>query len=362
MKLNFFGQFYGCLGIPNHTRAFASGLIDLLDEVHLIPLSKNGANDQYGLTDKIKNAIGEPDPTAPSLVFWYPDKFPEILNTVPQSSPKIGYYIFEYTKIPVVYIEAINSTLDAVCTASEWGCQVLKDNGVTIPVYCVPGGVDHSVFNSENKKLDDKKFRFLHIGKAEARKGTDIVIKAFNEAFQGNRKVRLSLYIDNPHLRDFDANTLLHDLKESYKLEYPINNIEIRHFQDELVSTYNSHHVAVFASKAEGIGLPIVEAMACGMPCIVPYNTGIMQYANDENALLLKKLTTMTIEDPIFLRGDYGTWDVPSVEEMADKMLFAWTHQEDVEDLGKRAEDYMKNKYSWEDSCIIFKDILYNLN
>jgi len=362
MKLNFFGQFFGCLGIPNHTRAFGEGLVNLLGDVRLCPISPNVSNDQYGLTDTIKNAMGEPDPTAPSLVFWYPDKFPEILATVPNTSRKIGYYIFEYTKIPQQYIEAINSSLDDICTASEWGCDVLKKNGVTIPIHCVPGGVNHEVFNSKNKSLDSKKFRFLHIGKAEARKGTDIVIRAFNEAFKGDRKVKLSLYIDNPHLRDFDADTLLNDLKETYKLKYPIKNIEVRHFQKELVSVYNSHHVAVFASKSEGIGLPIVEAMACGLPCIIPYNSGITQYANDSNAILLKNLTETTIEDPIFLKGDYGTWNVPSVEEMADRMLFAWTHQEDIEDLGLRAEQYMKDTYSWEDSCKIFQDILYNNN
>ena len=357
MGLNFFGQFYSCLGIPNHTRAFASSISDRIQNTILCPISPD-QGDHYGLNEKLKSLFGQPNPSYPSLVFWYPDTYLEFLKSVPNSKPKIGYYIFEYTKIPSVYIDSLNS-MDAICTASKWGVEVLKNNGVKIPCHVVPGGVDHSIFNSLNRSLDNKKFRFLLIGKTENRKGTDLVIRAFNEAFKGDRRVKLSLYIDNPHLRQFNADEFLYSLKESYSLQYPINNIEVRHFDDDISNVYNTHHVAVFGSKAEGIGLPIVEAMSSGMPVIVPFNSGITEYASSENSILLTDLVKEEVKDPVFFPlGGYGEWNSPKVSDLALSMKWAYENYPKACEKGKAAEEYMKTYYTWDIAAKKFTDIL----
>jgi len=240
--------------------------------------------------------------------------------------------------------------LDGVMTASKWGVEVLKNNGVTVPLYVVPGGVDHNVFNSSTRKLDEKRFRFLHIGKAESRKGTNLVIQAFNEAFQGDRKVRLSLFIDNPHLRNFDADMFLNSVHEGLGLKYPVTNIDVRHFEDNIVNIYNSHHAAVFASKAEGIGLPIVEAMSCGLPVIVPFNSGITEYATDDNSILLKDLVEEDIHDPTFFagKGEFGKWNTPKVEDLTNKMKWVRENYDKAQAIGARAEHDMQTTYSWD--------------
>ena len=347
--LNFIGQFWGCLGIPNHTRSFANSLIKNLDDTNLVPLQPNHNDDKYGLTEKILTSINKPENEYPTLCFWYPQTYRDLLKDTPKGK-RIGYYIFEYTKIPESYVKEINDVLDAVCTASKWGAKVLKDNGVTIPIHVIPGGAEHEKFNSSGRNLDEKRFRFLHMGKAENRKGTETVIRAFNQAFRGNRKVRLSLFIDNPHLRDFNADMFLHNIQRDYSLEYPVTNIDIRHFEDDIVSIYNTHHVAVFGSKAEGIGLPIVEAMSCGLPTIVPFNSGITEYATDENSIRLMDLKEEPVYDMKFFpaKGEFGIWNSPTVEEMLDKMVWAHENWNEARDIGNRAEEYMKTKYTWD--------------
>ena len=356
-SLNFFGQYYGCLGIPNHTRSFAESLIDNIDSVKLQPIQQG--NDPYGMTDKLTSRFVSPDPTAPSLAFWYPDTFPSIFGNVPGTPKKIAYYIFEYTVISQGYVEILN-TMDAVCTASQWGVDILKKNGVTAPLYVIPGGVDSKIFNSSSRSLDSKRFRFLHMGKAESRKGTTLVIKAFNEAFKGDRKIRLSLFIDNPHLRDFDADMFLHGLETNLHLQYPLTNIDIRHFEKDITNIYNTHHAAVFASKAEGIGLPIVEAMACGLPTIVPFNSGITGYATDQNAILIKNLVEEEIYDPAFfsVKGQFGTWNSPTVEQLKEKMIWVHANYEKAQEIGRAAEKDMRESYSWDLAAKKFASIL----
>jgi glycosyltransferase involved in cell wall biosynthesis len=346
-KINFVGQFYGCLGIPNHARAFADAMIDNMDQVNLIPIMPG--NDPYGLTPKLNHRFVKPDPSLDTMIFWYPNTFDGVFKEINPSGKRYGYFIFEYTIIPKEYIEALNR-LDGVFTASQWGVDVLKNNGVTVPLHVIPGGVDHSVFNSSTKNLDSKRFRFIHIGKAENRKGTTLVIKAFNEAFQGDRKVRLSLFIDNPHLRSFDSNMFLHSLQESLDLKYPMTNIDVRHFEEDIVNIYNTHHAAVFASKAEGIGLPIVEAMSCGLPVITPFNSGITAYANDDNAILIRDLVEEPIYDPLFfpISGAAGTWNAPKVESLVEKMRWVHEHYDEAQKIGERAEQYMSSNYTWD--------------
>lgn len=358
-SLNFAGQYFGCLGIPNHTRSFANALIDNIDNVNLTPIMQG--QDPYGLTPKLTSRFRQPDPSYPSLIFWYPNTFPEYFDKFKPSGKRFGYFIFEYTIIPKNYVEIMNG-LDGVFTASEWGVEVLRKNGVTAPLHVVPGGVDSSIFNSSTCNLDPKRFRFLHMGKAESRKGTSLVIKAFNEAFKGDRKIRLSLFIDNPHLREFNADMFLETLHKELGLEHPTTNVDVRHFEQDIANIYNTHHAAVFASKAEGIGLPIVEAMACGLPTIVPFNSGITQYANDQNAILIKDddLVEEDIFDPNFfaLKGEFGVWNSPKVSALIDKMKWVHENYEQAQAIGKEAERYMREQYSWDLAAKKFASIL----
>lgn len=59
---------------------------------------------------------------------------------------------------------------------------------------------------------------------------------------------------------------------------------------EKLVSFYNSLDVFCFPSESESLGLVGLEAMACGVLCVVSNNGGIMSYAADgKNSLVFEK-------------------------------------------------------------------------
>ena len=53
-------------------------------------------------------------------------------------------------------------------------------------------------------------------------------------------------------------------------------------FVDDIVAFYNSGKVFVLTSRTEGLPRTVIEAMACGIPCVVS-NVGDMEDVIDDN-------------------------------------------------------------------------------
>lgn len=337
--INLFLQVYGDLGIPIHSREMAKAIIDSGQYINIIPIFPNTSNYSSKELSDIKKNITRPSKTFSSLVFWYPDIYDDILG---EYKNNYGYYIFEYTKIPQLYIESINR-LDKIYTASDWGCQVLKDNGVKIPVAKFPGGVNTAKFNTKHRKVWDGNgiFRFLHIGKCEERKGTYDLVKAFLNEFRDNKDVSLTLSIDNPHIPGFKAEQWLLDNFGS------TTNIKIQHYVGDIRNLYATHHCAVFPTRAEGIGLPIVEAMACGIPTIVTETSGTSEFIDETRNIVLygeKK----PIYDKFFfpVEGQWGDWIVPRVETIQGALKRAYNNY-NIE-LGNKSAAWIEQNFTWK--------------
>ena len=64
------------------------------------------------------------------------------------------------------------------------------------------------------------------------------------------------------------------------------DRVEVLGFVDDLVDLYRGASALVFTSRAEGFGLPIVEAMACGTPVVAFDNTSIPEVAGGAGVLV----------------------------------------------------------------------------
>jgi len=344
-ELNFFIQPYGDLGIPIHSRALALALINKLgsNNVNLIPISRK---QDYKLPDKIKQSIRKVNYSAPALLFWYPTEYDSLLGSFPLN---LGFYIFEISKIPEIFVEKINK-IDKVLTASQWGCEVLKKSGVTIPCIRIPGGVDTEIFNSKNRNnLSTGKCKFLVIGKHENRKGTELVIRAFDKVFKNHDIAELVLSIDNPHDKRISSEEYVKNITDA-------ENIQIVHFVKDIRSLYDNCHIFVNSSKAEGLGLSTLEAMACGMPVISSNYSGMSEYIDKSRNIVLENLIEEDVVDDLFFpeKGKYGTWMSPTVDELAEKMIWAYENYNEAIRLGKNAEKWIKENYTWEKAAEIF--------
>ncbi len=102
---------------------------------------------------------------------------------------------------------------------------------------------------------------------------------------------------------------------------------------DAMVHLYNGSDVFVTASKYEGFGLPLLEAMSCGLPCVVS-NAGALREVGGDAALYV---------DP----GDTAGF--------ADRMEQVARSQHD--DLGWRAAE-RSAQFDWKKTCAAILHIL----
>ena len=123
----------------------------------------------------------------------------------------------------------------------------------------IPLGVDREVFYPEllpeNRWMNDQ---VLFVGRREEYKRFDLAINSVSEVPE------LRLGIVGPRLNSDEINKLEEKLKGRYNLFESIDEKALRQL-------YSSSFALIFPSQYEGFGLPLIEAMSCGLPVIAPY-------------------------------------------------------------------------------------------
>ena len=180
---------------------------------------------------------------------------------------------------------AYTSEGDLVVTSSRWSRDRLVDYGFAEQSLRVVGcGVDTRAFNplSEEERalnrsglgIDPDMTVFLNIGAPFWTKGGDLLIEAFARLHREHPRTRLILK-DAQKLYGRTVKETLRELGErqpdlmSAALLSAISVIPGNMTQAELRQLYGISDRYVSPYRAEGFNLPVLEAMACGIPVIV---------------------------------------------------------------------------------------------
>lgn len=135
------------------------------------------------------------------------------------------------------------------------------------------------------RKPQEDHVKLLFVGRLVPYKCADVVIEAV-----GNL---MSSVGDRVHL------TIVGDGSEKLVLEQRVNELGIQnrvHFagwvnQAQTVDYYRNADVFCFPSIREFGGAVVLEAMACGLPCIVANNGGIGEYVTEETGFKIEPLS-----------------------------------------------------------------------
>ena len=218
-------------------------------------------------------------------------------------------------------------------------------------VHVVPLGVAPDVFRPGLEPLPlapGPQIRFLFVGGTIFRKGIDVLLTAFARAFTARRRRRpghqgngLQKLLPRP-----DGRGQVAALRER---GYPVEYIDRALSEAEMAGLYSACDCLVHPFRGEGFGLPVVEAMACGLPVIVTGAGPALDYATDETAFLIPAQRGQLAECRV---GDLETigrpWLFePDMDALVELLKRVASDRAAARAIGMAASAHIREHFTW---------------
>ena len=280
---------------------------------------------------------------APSLRIWHQHDLAQHVGR----GVTCGFPIFELDKFTEREIHHISSQ-DILFVCSHWAKGLVSQYNHN--VHIAPLGVDTSIF-SPSKQPAEETTRFINIGKWEIRKGHDVLVEAFNQAFTDEDDVELLMMNHNPFISSEQEQEWMRLYKNS-KLGDKIFFLERVEKHEQVADIMKRVDCGVFLSRAEGWNLEALELMACGKQVIITSCSAHSEFCNFKNSLLVKPESQEEAYDGIWFHGQ-GNWAAikeAEIRQCADHMRKVYEDKRSGNDTFNKHGVETANKFSWENT------------
>jgi hypothetical protein len=272
----------------------------------------------------------------------------------------IGFTMLEVDGLPKEWVREANC-LDEIWVPSTFNERTFKDSGITKPILVMPLGVDADYFNPRIKSLRfSNRYTFLSLFEWGERKAPEILFRAFTEEFNSGEDVALLCEITN---RDADIGIRQEiarmNLRPGSAPVILMLNPQIPRYQMGCV--YRSADCFVTPTRGEGFGLPIIEAMACGLPVIATDWSAHVDFFNKDVGYPIK------VKDLVPAKGkcpyyEGHKWAEPDIEHLKFLMRYVYENRAEAARIGLRASDHVLSKFNWKESAKRIKERLLTIH
>ncbi|MDA7497267.1 glycosyltransferase [bacterium] len=260
---------------------------------------------------------------------------------------------WEFGSLPSSWVHQ-SEQIDEFWVYSEYVRRVYVDSGVNPSrVKVLPLGVDLKIYSANQKAFPlptKKRFKFLFVGGTIRRKGPDALLSGYGDAFTDADDVTLVI-------KDFGGNGVYAGQTFESEIEAfrsRVGSPEIVYLNDELTDEevaglYVSCDCLVHPYRGEGFGLPVLEAMSCGIPVVVSRGGACDDFTPDECAWGIETTRRELGREVggLELIRD-GWWLEPSIDSLSTTLRHVATHPDEVSIKGARAETYVREHWTWE--------------
>lgn len=266
----------------------------------------------------------------------------------------IGHFIHEGTKLFPGWAEQLNK-VEKLFVASEANKSLFKWNEVVRPTKVINYGVNTEIYKPRDLEKA-KEFIFLSVnswtGEVGDRKGTDLLIRAFNAEFKEQSDVKLLLKIstfwDEKGI-EYYMQRIIHLCGGKMNPNILVNATYLP--EDKLAENYNRCDCFVAPTRGEGFGLTILNSLASGLPVIVTKdkNSGHYDFCKDNPAVMWIETKEVKQGDPRFyVEGNMLA--EPDLESLKKQMRSAYNNRAKLKELG--AEGSKKaSEFTWDQTA-----------
>lgn len=345
MKILFKGNLFNPTGMATVNRETVKALVRAGVKVQVTDPWHDKYDFNKGL-ERLNDSINVADEDVVTIFADYPHHWREAYGSI------YGEFVHEGTRLHEGWAQGLNQAkkLFVPSTATK---NLFRWNGVTVPIEVIPHGTNPLLYKPRNKdvELNDNEFAFLSInswtGLPNDRKGTDLLIKAFDEEFKNDKDVKLILKIGTFWQGPTDY------LKSIYQILGHINENIIFNDQyateEHLSKLYNDCDCFVAPTRGEGFGLTILDSLASGLPVIVTddLNSGHMDFCKGREGVLLVGVKERKQGDPRFYTNGCLLAE-PDFEELKKQMRYAYEHKKEIKEKALRDSEFIRENYTWD--------------
>ena len=226
---------------------------------------------------------------------------------------RVWFIVWEATKLDSSWVKRIDQSA-AVVTPSDWNANCFSACGVEAPIYRVPLFVPTPYTLTSPVEKNTYVFGCSgHLGAQAPRKNLRAAVRAFLQAFPKTDDVELRIKTG-----EFDYVEIPDDRR--------ITLIKGHLSAEKMKQWYTELDVFVHPSKSEGWGFQPLQALALGRPVIACKYGGVAEYFNETCGIELQ----YSYEPASGMYQDMGHWADPSIDNMAEAMLYAYNNPQEM--------------------------------
>jgi glycosyltransferase involved in cell wall biosynthesis len=280
----------------------------------------------------------------------------------------VCYTMMETQRIHKEFIDRLNNLYDEVWFPTAWNLDVAKGSGLKIPGKVMTLGVDPLTFKPmERKPLpkvkllttkrsgvfeNPKGFVFVFCGFPTFRKGMDVLLNAFEDAFHGDPDAALVLLTTYTRISrpNYDPWKPGPEPESRRTRVYEMTGVFTDH---ELADAYNGCDCYVCASRGEGWNMPLTEAASCGLPVIAPFAYSHMEFLTGDKSFVFPPDGYAPIKGSENIShwyegmsfADYGK---KAHDNLVDLLRFVKKNPDAAKEKADRLSRTLRTRHTWD--------------
>jgi glycosyltransferase involved in cell wall biosynthesis len=351
MELVWEGLFYSASGYADAARSYALALREANVRIRIRPLDAARTSCLSGSETQLFREMQETrvSPFAPYIQHIQPQHY--TVESAGRAVLRIGYTVFETDRIPHHWTAYCNQK-DEIWVPCTFNQATFADAGVIREqIHVLPHAIDTQRFRPDVCPLPlpyRYGFQFLSLFHFQRRKGWDVLLRAYLRAFRSTDDVCLILKTTGEHIEE--------SLRELIEEECGSNAIPALQLNTETLprekmpALFAAADCFVLPSRGEGFGLPIAEAMACGLPVITTDWGGVRDFVSEQNGYSVHVEKLVPPDDWFCAMTKADTthrWAEPDVDHLCALLRHVYEHREEARAKGQAARTTIEEQFSY---------------